>query len=128
MMLEKVSETIAKYNMAEKGESLLCCLSGGADSVALLLCLKELGYSIKACHINHQLRGAESDRDQRFCVELCERLSVPIDVHRIDVHGYCAEHGVSVEQGARELRYGIFAACGCDKIATAHTLSDCIET
>ncbi|SDA16936.1 tRNA(Ile)-lysidine synthase [Ruminococcus sp. YE71] len=127
-MLEKAAETIAKYNMAEKSESLLCCLSGGADSVALLLSLTELGYKVRACHINHQLRGEESDRDERFCVDLCGRLGVPIEVHRIDVHAYCAEHGVSVEQGARELRYGIFAECGCDKIATAHTLSDCIET
>lgn len=127
-MLRKAAETIRKYHMADKNESLLCCLSGGADSVALLLCLIELGFQVKACHIDHQLRGEESLRDERFCVDLCRRLGVPIDVHRIDVHAYCAEHGVSVEEGARDMRYGIFAASGCDRIATAHTLSDCIET
>lgn len=127
-MLEKVTNTIEKYGMAKKGESLLCCLSGGADSVALLLCLRELGLEVRACHINHQLRGEESLRDEAFCIELCQRLGVPIEVHRVDVHAYCTEHGVSVEEGARQLRYAIFEQSGCDRIATAHTLSDCIET
>lgn len=127
-MIEKVIKTIEKYSMCDKNESLLCCLSGGADSTALLLCLHELGYRVKACHINHCLRGEESDRDQRFCEELCERIGIPISVHRLDVKGYCAEKGLSTEEGARELRYGIFEEMGCDRIATAHTLSDCIET
>ena len=127
-MLEKVSKTIKKYSMAENGERILCCLSGGADSVALLLCLMELGFDILACHINHQLRGEESYHDERFCIELCGYYGIPVTVHRIDVNSYCEQHGVSVEQGAREMRYEIFSASGCDKIATAHTLSDCIET
>lgn len=127
-MLDKVTRTIQKYDMAKKGESLLCCLSGGADSVALLLCMLALGFDVRACHINHQLRGEESLRDENFCVKLCERLGVPIDVRRVDVHTYCMEHGVSVEQGARQLRYEVFERCGCDKIMTAHSLSDRIET
>ena len=127
-MIEKVKNTIEKYSMCDRSESLLCCLSGGADSTALLLCLKELGYDVRACHINHCLRGEESDRDQHFCEELCRSLGVPLTVRRLDVTGYCKEHGVSTEEGARTLRYAVFSELCCDKTATAHTLSDCIET
>ena len=125
---QTVSKTIKKYNMCTKSECLLVCLSGGADSTALLLCLYELGYKIKACHVNHCLRGAESDRDEAFCRELCERLSVPFESVRIDVNAYCEEHGVSTELGARELRYRYFESIEADKICTAHTLSDNLET
>ena len=128
MITEIAERTIAKYNMADRSESLLCCLSGGADSTALLLCLRELGYRVEACHINHCLRGDESDRDQRFCEELCERLGVKLTVRRLDVRGYCAEQGVSIEEGARILRYRVFEELACDKTATAHNLDDCIET
>lgn len=127
-MLDKVKRTIEKFNMAEKEESLLCCLSGGADSVALLLCLIKLGYNVKACHVNHQLRGEESLRDEEFCVRLCEKYGVELIVKRIDVKGFCAENSLSTEEGARLMRYRIFSECGCKKIATAHTLSDCLET
>ena len=127
-MLNKVRETIEKYNMTDKSERVLVGLSGGADSVSLLFCLKHLGYDVRACHINHQLRGDESLRDEQFCIDLCKSHEIPIDVHRIDVKGYCAENGCSVEEGARKLRYSIFDSSGCDKIATAHTLSDCFET
>ena len=127
-MLDLVRNTIAKYNMCDKSESLLCCLSGGADSTALLLCLHELGYNVSACHINHCLRGEESDGDERFCEDLCKKMGIPITVRRLDVKGYCAANGVSTEEGARILRYKVFEELGFDKIATAHTLSDCIET
>lgn len=127
-MLDKVKETIKEYNMINEGETVLCCLSGGADSVTLVLCLRELGFDIRACHVNHNLRGAESDRDERFCRELCERLHIPLDVLSADVTGYCREHGCSVEEGARRIRYEFFETLGADKIATAHTLSDSLET
>ena len=126
--LEKVSATIKKFDMFSKSERLLVCLSGGADSVSLLLCLHRLGYQLSACHVNHQLRGEESERDQCFCEQLCERLGVPISTFRIDVTSYCKQHSLSVEEGARELRYEIFSGIDCDRICTAHTLSDCIET
>ncbi|MBR2305580.1 MAG: tRNA lysidine(34) synthetase TilS [Ruminococcus sp.] len=125
---QTVRKTIGKYNMCTKSECLLVCLSGGADSTALLLCLYELGYKVKACHVNHCLRGAESDRDEAFCRELCKRLSVPFESARIDVNAYCKEHGVSTELGARELRYRYFDSIEADRICTAHTLSDNLET
>lgn len=103
--LKKVASTIEKFNMANKSERLLVCLSGGADSVTLLLCLYELGYDVCACHVNHHLRGEESDRDQHFCEKLCEKLGVELKVFHADVVGYCKEHSVSTEEGARKLRY-----------------------
>ncbi len=127
-MIERVISAISRYQMIQPEESLLCCLSGGADSVALLICLHELGYNVKACHINHNLRGEESDRDEQFCRELCERLVVPLEVYSIDVKSYAAENKLGTEQAARIMRYRIFEQTGCDKICTAHTLSDSLET
>ncbi|MBR1383289.1 MAG: tRNA lysidine(34) synthetase TilS, partial [Ruminococcus sp.] len=127
-LIEKVRKTISKYDMINEGERLLAGLSGGADSVALLLCLLELGYDIRACHVNHCLRGAESDRDQKFCEELCERLGVELIVRRIDVKGYCQANSLSTEEGARILRYKAFEEAECSKICTAHNLDDCLET
>ena len=127
-MLEKVRKAIGEFNMLTEGEAVLCCLSGGADSVTLLLCLRELGYEVSAMHINHGLRGEESDRDERFCVRLCEELGVPLTVKAVDVKGFCLKTGKSVEEGARELRYAAFESSPIKKIATAHTLSDSLET
>ncbi|MBQ9376002.1 MAG: tRNA lysidine(34) synthetase TilS [Ruminococcus sp.] len=127
-MQNKVFDTIEKYNMLKKSERVAVGLSGGADSVSLLLCLIELGYDVVACHVNHQLRGDESLRDEQFCVDLCSKLGIPIEVHRIDVAKYCKDNSCSVEEGARKLRYDIFKSIKAEKIATAHTLSDNFET
>ena len=75
-MLDTVKRTISDYMMLETGENVLVALSGGADSTALLLSLRELGYPVRAFHLNHCLRGAESDRDEAFCRRLCEKLGV----------------------------------------------------
>ena len=74
-MIEKVKLTIQKHNMLSAGDSVCVALSGGADSVALLLVLYELSaeldFSLSAVHVNHLLRGEESDRDENFCRDLC---------------------------------------------------------
>lgn len=127
-MLEKVKNTISKYDMLSPSDSVLVGLSGGADSVALLVCLTELGYNVSAMHINHNLRGEESDRDERFCVELCKNLGIHLTVKSVDVKGYCQGNKLGIEEGARELRYRSFATAKTDKICTAHTLSDSVET
>lgn len=127
-MLEKVKKTISKFNMLEPCDRVLIGLSGGADSVSLLICLKELGFNVSAMHINHNLRGDESKRDEEFCVKFCEKLDVPLTVKSIDVKNYCRENKLGLEEGARELRYKAFSEFGADKICTAHTLSDSVET
>lgn len=118
--------------MVEPGERVLCALSGGADSVSLLLCLKELGVDVCACHLNHELRGADADADESFCRMLCQRENIPFVSQRRDAAREAQRTGQSVETAARELRYRFFAECaqalGADKIATAHTADDNLET
>ena len=128
-MTDKVKAAIERYGMLIDGERVLVALSGGADSTALLLSLKELGYHVFAVHVNHNLRGDESLRDEAFCVKLCDSLGVELYVESVDVKSYCDEKKCSTELGAREQRYEALYkhANGC-KIATAHTLSDALET
>ena len=131
-MIEKIKLTIQKHNMLSAGDSVCVALSGGADSVALLLVLyeisTELDFSLSAVHVNHLLRGNESDRDESFCCDLCARLNVPLQVFREDATAFSHSIGESVETGARELRYRIFDSLSCDRIATAHNLNDNAET
>ncbi|MBR1543350.1 MAG: tRNA lysidine(34) synthetase TilS [Muribaculaceae bacterium] len=115
-----------------EGGKLLVALSGGADSVALLLVLRQLGINVVAAHCNFHLRGAESDRDEKFVRELCELKGVALEVKDFDVPGYMAQHGVSVEMACRDLRYAWFAhllsSTGCESVAVAHHRDDNIET
>ncbi len=128
-MTEKVKAAISEFGMLSEGERVLVGLSGGADSVALMLVLIELGFEVFACHINHQLRGEESDRDERFCIELCKGNNIKLFVEKIDVITICKENRLGVEEGARLLRYQAFNKYSNGaKIATAHTLSDSLET
>ena len=96
-----------------EGKGICACLSGGADSVALLSALEELsgefGYRLYACHFNHGIRGAEADRDEKFCKDLCARLGIKIFCGRDDVPAYAALYGKSVEEAARECRYAFFS-------------------
>lgn len=131
-MLDAVRGTIVQYRMLAPGESVLIGLSGGADSVALLRVLTALGYPVCAFHLNHCLRGAESDRDEAFVRTLCDQLGVPLAVQRLDVGAEAARTGESIETAARRLRYACFAqaadAVCAAKIATAHTADDNLET
>ena len=132
-MINKVKSAVEKYNMLEMNDSVTVCLSGGADSVALLYAMLELkscyNLNIQAVHINHQLRGAESDRDEDFCRSLCKKLDIPIFCKRIDVAAHMKQYGTSCEESARILRYQAFDEYSDGgKIATAHTLSDNAET
>lgn len=131
-MIEKVKNAISMYDMFSNGDSIYVGLSGGADSVSLLLILNDLkdiyNINVHAMHINHQLRGEESLRDENFCIELCKRFDIRLCIERIDVKSYCKEHRTSLEEGARILRYKCFQKLANGKIATAHTLSDNCET
>ena len=129
MITEKIAATVSRHKMLTPNQRVLVALSGGADSTALLLSLRELGYGVYALHVNHNLRGGESLRDQHFCEDLCQRLNIPLTVKSVDVKSYCEKNKVSIELGARRLRYkALFEAAGGDPVATAHTLSDCLET
>ncbi len=135
---EKVKETIKKYSLAEKNEKITVALSGGADSVALLLSLlkikdeEDLSFSVSACHLNHGIRDCSAIRDENFAKELCEKLSVPFYTERIDIPKLCKTQKGSVETVARNERYEFFrrasAYFGKSLIATAHTMSDNAET
>ncbi len=128
-MLDTVKHTIMEYRMLGPGEPVLCALSGGADSTALLRVLLELGYDVKAYHLNHCLRGGESDRDEEFCRRLCGEMGVPLIAERFDVHEEAEKQGESLETAARKLRYERFSAAAKGvKIATAHTADDNVET
>lgn len=132
-MINKIKAFIKEYNMIARGDTVVCGLSGGADSVCLLLAMNELsgqlGFSVRAIHVNHQLRGAESDRDEEFCRSLCERLDVPFKSVRVDVNGYAASCGLSTEDAARKLRYDAFSRNYPEaKTATAHNANDNLET
>ncbi len=133
-MKTRVGDAIEKFGMLTDCRSVTAGLSGGADSCALLGSLyelrEELGIDLSACHINHCLRGAESDRDEMFARELCDKLSVPLEVYRIDVRGAVGKHE-SIEQAARRLRYECFGKARekfGSVIATAHTANDSAET
>ena len=108
-MLEQVRREINQYDMLRLGDRVIAAVSGGADSVCLLSVLyalaPELSVSLRVVHVHHGLRGAEADRDEAYVKELCERFAVPFTgIHR-DVSGYAGEHGLSVEEAGRILRY-----------------------
>lgn len=132
----RVLKTIEEHSMADRGGHIIAALSGGADSVCLLLVLKglcaDLGTGLSAVHVDHNLRGAESVRDREFCKQLCEKEGISIEVFSVDAAGYSAERGLSVEEAARVLRYGCFERAA-EKfpgavIATAHNCCDNTET
>lgn len=111
---------------------MLIALSGGADSVALLLYLKEQGKAEAAAHCNFHLRGEESDRDEAFVRRLCQRLGVRLHVQHFDTTGEAQQTGESIEMAARRLRYEWFARLckeeGYKAVAVAHHQEDNAET
>jgi tRNA(Ile)-lysidine synthase len=129
----------AEWGLVKAGERVCVAISGGADSVALLLAMVEankasaqnkepLGVVMSAVHVHHGLRGDEADADEAFVRELCERLGVKLDVFRVDTAARQASMGEGLEEAARELRYAAFRQLPVDSIATAHTMDDQAET
>ena len=111
---------------------ILVAVSGGADSVALLCMMHEQGTDIAALHCNFHLRGEESERDERFVSDLCQKLHIPLHVKHFDTRSYAEEHHISIEMAARELRYTWFEEkrqeLGAEDIAVAHHRDDQAET
>ena len=132
MLRDDVKNTVLRNSMITKGDTVIAAVSGGADSVALLHVLyslrEEIGFSLAACHVNHNLRGAESDSDEMFVRRMCRLMDIPLYVASIKVNEFRQKHD-SLEECARRIRYGFFEDIGKNKlIATAHTASDNCET
>lgn len=131
-MLRRIAKYIDRYGLLQKQRRYLVALSGGADSVALLRILLGLGYQVEAAHCNFRLRGDESDRDERFCRDLCDRLGVAIHVAHFDTKTYAELHHVSIEMAARELRYNYFRQLindlSLEAVCVAHHRDDSVET
>ncbi|MGB7728073.1 MAG: tRNA lysidine(34) synthetase TilS, partial [Candidatus Acidiferrum sp.] len=121
---------------APAGQRVGVAVSGGADSVALLLLLFELkeklGIVLSMVHFNHKLRGRASDADERFVAKIAERLRLPFFVDREDISGKSKRERANLEDAARRARYGFFERLAAerqlDKIAVAHTADDQAET
>ena len=130
--IHRIEDFISRNHLLEKDGKYLVALSGGADSVTLLWVLHELRYQIEACHCNFQLRGAESDRDEQFCVQLCEQLGIPLHRIHFDTRLYAEVHKESIELAARNLRYRYFTQLKedveADGICVAHHQDDTVET
>jgi tRNA(Ile)-lysidine synthase len=131
-MWNRIKEYVERNNLLTPNKLYIVALSGGADSVSLLLLLHEAGYHIHAAHCNFHLRGAESERDETFCVDLCARLGVELHRSHFETREWAAIHKVSVEMAARELRYRWFGdLCrdlGAGGVCVAHHKEDSVET
>ena len=130
-MKDKVLSWMREQRMTAPGDTVICAVSGGADSVCMLHVLLSLrtalGITVEAVHFNHHLRGAESDRDEAFVRALCAKLDVALHIGNGDVRARAAKRHESVEEAARALRYAFFASLP-GLIATAHTQDDNLET
>lgn len=131
-MKERVRKYIQEHKLFSQKELILVGVSGGADSVALLFILKELGYQIQALHCNFHLRGEESNRDERFVSELCQKKGVSLLIKHFNTKEYAAHNNISIEMAARDLRYNWFsemlAETNAQSIAVAHHMNDQAET
>lgn len=139
--MDRESRNISFYEAYQylnilKNSKILVAFSGGRDSVALLHFLyskkDKFHYELYACHVNHGIRGEFADRDERFCIDFCDKLGVPIFVKKVDVAAFLSKNRCSVEDAARRLRYeALFQTLeeiGGDYIVTAHHLDDIVET
>ena len=133
---KKVIEAIGNYRMLHNVTTVIAALSGGADSVSLLHFLwsnsNRLNISVRAAHVNHNLRGEESERDEAFVRKLCAEMGIPIDVLSVDIAAEAAKTKLGIEECGRQVRYDFFKSL-TDKYpasvtATAHTASDNAET
>lgn len=134
-MLQKVQKYIEELHMVSEGDRLLVGVSGGADSVCLLLVLyaifKGANVSMEVVHVEHGIRGEESRKDAAFVAELCERMQLVCHMVSVDVPSYAREKRLGEEEAARILRYEAFVRLAKErqaKIALAHHMEDNAET
>ena len=131
-MLESVKNFIDKENLISQNAKIIVGLSGGMDSMALLDILILLGFRCYAAHCNFHLRGEESNRDEKFVKTWCKKTDIPYRSISFDTHQYAANHKISIEMAARELRYNWFETLrkhhGANYIAVTHHKDDSVET
>ncbi|HNR53783.1 MAG TPA: tRNA lysidine(34) synthetase TilS [Flavobacteriales bacterium] len=131
MMIGEVRRTMRVHELAQPGQPLWVAVSGGLDSMVLLHVLRALGHPCHVAHVDHGLRGSESDEDREFVVAQCAALRIPCEVRRVDVIGRARITGESTQMAARALRLGWFrelAAAGPDRVALAHHVDDALES
>jgi tRNA(Ile)-lysidine synthase len=135
-LLQQVRRTVDRYGLCPPGSRVLIGVSGGSDSVALTLLMRDLARHgrfdvVSLAHLNHRLRPT-ADRDEAFCRELAGRLGMPLAVDVTDVAGLAAAEGLSIEQAARQARYAFLrqaaASAQADRISVGHTRDDQAET
>lgn len=132
-MIDKVRNTVKNYSMLKDGDKVAVGVSGGADSMSLLSILcrikEEIPIDITAVHINHGIRGDEAERDENFVKDYCRKHNIKLVVYKKNIPAIAKETGESEEECGRRIRYECFSrVCPDGLIATAHTLSDSIET
>ena len=136
MLYEKVKKTVEEHSLLQKGDTVICAVSGGADSMCLLTLMqklgKEMGFTVAAANLNHCLRGSESDGDSQFVETVCEIKGIPFYGKKVQVDIIAKARGLSLEEAGREERYKFFdelsAKLGGAKVATGHNISDNAET
>jgi tRNA(Ile)-lysidine synthase len=135
-LVQKVTKTIVQEKLIGNNDKVLLGISGGIDSTTLLFILleiqKTINFELGLAHINHMLRGKESERDEGFVKKLSGRLRFPLYVKKVDIKKIAVEKGLSIQHAGREARYDFFneiiTQYGYNKIAIAHNLDDQIET
>ena len=137
-MLRKVLQYCRREKLIENGDYVLVGVSGGADSVCLLRMLKtlqdEIGFFLEAVHVEHGIRGVESENDAAFVVRLCEALEIPLQLFFVDAVAYAKEQKMGLEEAARILRYDAYVQAAGNvlgsrvKVALAHHADDNAET
>ncbi len=133
---QRVLRFIQEHHLVSGGEKLLVAVSGGPDSVCLLHILaklqRELEAKLQVAHLNHQLRGAESEADAGYVSDLARQWGIPATIEGRDVKGYQAQQRLSLEEAAREVRYSFLTqvarSIGAERVAVGHTMDDHIET
>lgn len=137
-MTEEVRGWIQEEKLIQPGDTVLVGVSGGADSVCLLILLqeyqREMEFALQAVHVEHGIRGEESKEDARFVEALCERIGVPLHLFSVDVPSYARKNRIGIEEAARELRYRCFGETVAKnqgtkvRVALAHHADDNAET
>lgn len=131
-MLQQFLNHIDKHKLCSKQDRVLLAVSGGLDSMVMLDLFVKAGFNLGVAHCNFQLRGNDSDEDERFVREKAEALQVPFFITRFNTKAFADERGISTQMAARDLRYEWFDELlnseGYNFVATAHHANDAIET